>query len=256
MTDLKAIIFDVDGTLAETEEAGHRVAFNQAFAETGLDWHWSVDLYGGLLDVAGGKERIRYYLQQYQPSLAAKLVAQGQSQTFVKQLHALKSQHYQQLLQQGLPLRTGVRRLLMAAQQAGVRLAIATTSAPQNVTTLLKTAIAPESLTWFELVAAGDIVSRKKPAPDIYDYVLNKMAIDPADCLVIEDSPQGLAAATQAGLRTVVTVNSYTRHYQYPQAALVLDHLGEPDQLFTAIAGDPGGDRYFTLALAQRLLRQ
>ncbi|MFE4108042.1 HAD-IA family hydrolase [Almyronema epifaneia] len=252
MSDLKALIFDVDGTLAETEQDGHRIAFNQAFAALGLDWHWSVEQYGELLEVAGGKERIRYYLQQYHPNLPY----DQRSPAFVAQLHGLKNQYYQQLLQQGkIALRPGVQRLILAARQAQLRLAIATTSAPHNVMPLLRKTIGADSPNWFEVIAAGDIVRQKKPEPDIYHYVLEAMAIAPAHCLVIEDSPQGLAAATQAGLKTVITVNRYTCRYTYPQAALVLDHLGEPEKPFIAIAGNPEGDRYFTLDLAQRLLR-
>ncbi|WP_346290676.1 HAD family hydrolase [Sphaerothrix gracilis] len=252
MPDLKALIFDVDGTLAETEQNGHRVAFNQAFAEAGLDWHWSVEQYGELLEVAGGKERIRHYIRQYQSHLPTT----KRTAAFVAQLHGLKSQQYQQRLRQGkIPLRPGVQRLLTAARQAGLRLAIATTSASHSVMPLLRTQLAADSPNWFEVIAAGDIVRHKKPEPDIYQYVLESMAIAPAHCLVIEDSPQGLAAATRAGLKTVITVNSYTCRYEYPQASLVLDHLGEPDQPFQVIAGDTGGDRYFTLDLAQRLLQ-
>lgn len=250
MTKLQALIIDVDGTLADTERDGHRVAFNQAFAEAGLDWNWSVTLYGELLAIAGGKERICHYLDQYLKDFDPPTDLDG----FIAALHAAKTRHYQNLLAQGgIPLRPGVRRLLEEAQGQGVRLAIATTSALPNVTALLKTALAPESSAWFEVIAAGDIVPTKKPAPDIYHYALKAMGLDAQDCLAIEDSHHGLSAASQAGLKTVVTVNDYTRNQDFSEAVLVLDHLGEPDHPFTVLAGDSGGMSYLDISLAHRL---
>lgn len=254
MAQLQALIFDMDGTLAETERDGHRLAFNRTFVEFGLPWNWSVGLYGKLLEVAGGKERIRYYCDRYCPEFPAK---QPDFPGLVAQLHRRKTEHFRDILAQGkIPLRPGVQRLLQAAREQGVRLAIATTSAPDNVYALLQTTLGANAHTWFEVIAAGDIVPAKKPAPDIYDYVLDKMALSPAHALVIEDSHQGLQAAIGAGLTTVVTVNDYTRHHDLTQAALVLNHLGEPSLPFEALAGDVGNAYYFTLDVAHVLLSQ
>ena len=148
-----------------------------------------------------------------------------------------------------------MRRLLDEARQTGVRLAIATTSALDNVIALLETAIAPDSPQWFEIIAAGDIVPAKKPAPDIYHYVLQQMQLEPQQCLVIEDSEAGLQAASQASLNTVVTVNDYTRSQDFSSAVLVLNHLGEPDCPFAVIQGDAGAATYFDLAIADNLLK-
>lgn len=256
MKQLQALIFDVDGTLAETERDGHRVAFNRAFAAAGLDWHWTPDRYGELLSIAGGKERIHHYIQQscsgFRPpdKLATDLSA------WIAALHAAKTAHYQQLLQEGIiPLRPGVNRLIQTARQQGIRLAIATTSALENVLALLETAIGSDALHWFEVIAAGDIVPAKKPAPDIYFYVLQALNLEAQDCLVIEDSDQGLQAALQAGLTTVVTLNDYTRGHDLSGATLVLNHLGEPEHPFEVIAGDAGSATYLDLALADRLLQ-
>lgn len=252
MATLKALIFDVDGTLAETERDGHRVAFNQTFQSAGLDWHWSVELYGELLQVAGGKERIRFYLEHYSPPTPA--VADWQ--TFIADLHRAKTIRYTTLLKSGsIQLRPGVRRVIQTAKEAGVRLAIATTSRLENALALLETALAPEAPQWFDIIAAGDIVPHKKPAPDIYHYVLDQMALPADHCLVVEDSEHGLAAATAAGLTTVVTVNDYTRTQDFTQASLVLSHLGDPDQASKVLAGSPLSDPYFTLAGAESLLR-
>jgi beta-phosphoglucomutase-like phosphatase (HAD superfamily) len=250
MKTLEALIFDVDGTLAETERDGHRVAFNQAFQEFGLPWHWPVGLYGQLLRVAGGKERIRYYMHRYQPKFEAE-----DSDGLVIALHQAKAQHFQALVEGNvIPLRPGVRRLIEAARKQGIRLAIATTSAKDSVMPLLEQLLGPESPGWFEAIAAGDMVPAKKPAPDIYNLVVSTMDLNPAACLVIEDSQQGLEAATAAGLTTVVTVNDYTRKQALTSARLVINHLGEPNLPFEVLHGQAAQTYYFSLDLAQTLL--
>ena len=228
---LQGLIFDVDGTLANTERDGHRVAFNRAFAEAGLDWHWSVEFYGKLLTVSGGKERIKYFLQQYLPDYQPpeKLA------DFVAYLHKLKTKHYLELLRSGtIQLRPGTQRLIAEARTAGIALAIATTTSFPNVVALLEKYL---DLDWFETIAAGDIVPAKKPAPDIYHYVIEKMKLPPESLLVLEDSDNGLESATAAGLKTIVTVNNYTEQQDFSQAALVVSDLGEPDQPCRVIQG-------------------
>ena len=252
MAVLKALIFDVDGTLAETERDGHRVAFNQTFQAAGLDWHWSADLYGDLLQVAGGKERIRFFIDKYQPPLPEV----PDWANFIAELHKDKTGRYTALLQSGnIQLRPGVRRLITEAREAGVRLAIATTSRLENALALLTTALSPNSPDWFDVIAAGDIVPNKKPASDIYHYVLDKMALPAQHCLVIEDTEHGLIAATGAGLTTVVTVNDYTQTQNFATAALVLSHLGEPNHPSQALRGTDLPQGYFDLAIAAKLLQ-
>jgi HAD superfamily hydrolase (TIGR01509 family) len=248
---LKALIFDVDGTLADTERDGHRVAFNQAFQAANLDWEWSVELYGELLSITGGKERIRYYLEKYNPSFEAPTDLKD----FIAGLHAAKTEHYCTLLAEGrIPLRTGVERLLQEARDAGLRLAIATTTTLPNVTVLLEHTLGKESLDWFDIIAAGDIVPAKKPAPDIYIHVLEKMGWAPQDCLALEDSENGLLSAAQADLKTVITINDYTHNHKFDGAALVLDCFGEPAVPFQVMAGNAAGAGYFSVDLARSLL--
>ena len=235
---LEALIFDVDGTLADTERDGHRPAFNAAFREAGLDWHWDEALYGELLAVTGGKERMLHFATRHRPDFA-RLPDVAER---VAALHKAKTRNYTQLAATGsIPLRPGVARLLQEARAAGLRLAIATTTTPENVSALLVPALGPDAMGWFEVIGAGDVVSAKKPAPDIYLWVLERLGLPASACLAFEDSENGLKASLGAGLATVVTPCDYTRSQDFSGATAVLDSLegmAMPD-LRTWLSGTP-----------------
>lgn len=242
---LEALIFDVDGTLADTERDGHRIAFNKAFNEFGLDWDWDVDLYEQLLAVTGGKERIRFYVDSFNNTY----VKPADFDDLVVALHKAKTRHYTEMLANGaIPMRPGVVRLLQEARDVGLRLAIATTTTPENVTALLRHSLDKDAEKWFEVIAAGDIVPAKKPAPDIYDYALEKMGLKPEQCIAFEDSENGIRSSRGARLPTIVTINDYTRNHDFEGALSVLSDLGEPGQPAQAIAGKAPAQGHLSVA--------
>lgn len=224
MSTLKALIFDIDGTLADTERDGHRVAFNAAFEEARLPWRWDVRLYGELLAVTGGKERMVHFAREHAPVLAAS----PEFPNLIRKLHTLKTQHYIQLVQAGrISFRPGIARLILDARAAGIRLAIATTTSPENVHALLRASLGLDAEGWFDAIGAGDIVPSKKPAPDIYQWVLERLGLEAAACLAIEDSENGLRAACGAGIPTLVTKNDYTHGHNFSGALAVLPDLAD-----------------------------
>lgn len=252
-TELKAFIFDVDGTLADTERDGHRVAFNRAFEEYGLDWQWSVETYGELLAVTGGKERMQFYTEKF----LAKENIPDKIESLIPELHQAKTRHYTELLSTGaIPLRPGVERLINEARQRGFRLAIATTTTPENVTALLIHTLGEDSIKWFEVIAAGDIVPAKKPAPDIYDYALKSMQLDADQCIAFEDSINGIKSSLGANLNTIITINDYTKDDDFSNASIVLDQMGEPGQAFSVLAGNADNATYLDCDLVIKLHQQ
>lgn len=226
---LKALIFDVDGTLADTEEA-HRSAFNEAFRRHSLDWNWSRPKYAHLLRTGGGKERIGAYID----SLPLEPAHRRALRTCVADMHATKTRLYTEMIRSGqVPLRDGVERLIDDAAAAGIELAIASTTTLANIEALLHTTLGSQSLQRFAAIGAGDQVHRKKPAPDIYQFVLRVLRRSADECVAIEDSSNGLIAAKAAGLYTVVTPSYWTRDEDFAAADLVLPSLGSPARPLT-----------------------
>jgi beta-phosphoglucomutase-like phosphatase (HAD superfamily) len=220
---LKALIFDVDGTLADTE-AVHLRAFNQAFEQEDMGWHWTLAHYTELLAVSGGKERMLHHWRQVNPDL--KELDGGAVQATIDRLHEIKTAFYEDAVNLGAAaFRPGVLALMDEARSAGLKLAIATTTSPANIAALLR---GPMGADWREnFVAVGDASNApvKKPHPQVYLKVLADMGLPPADCLAFEDSANGLQAATAAGLTTVITPNPFTAHHDFSGALRVLPDL-------------------------------
>lgn len=222
-TMLKALIFDVDGTLADTENA-HRAAFNAAFAEVGRDWVWDEALYTRLLEVSGGKERILHYWRSIQPDL--KDIGGAGVRDTVARIHEIKTAAYERAVQEGaVQLRPGVLRLIESAWAAGLRLAIATTTSPVNIAALLRAAIGPDWPHFFQVVEDASTAPEKKPNPQVYLQLLRRLGLTGSECLAFEDSANGLRAATSAGLATLITPNAYTAHQDFRGALRVLPDL-------------------------------
>lgn len=249
---MSALIFDCDGVLADTERDGHRPAFNQTFREFGLPVEWSEDEYAVKLQIAGGKERMASELTpEFVRAHDLPSDPEGQAE-YLAQLHKRKTQIYTEMVAAGrLPTRPGIRRIITEAQDAGWTMAVASTSAEPSVRAILEQAIGPERVARFDLILAGDVVPKKKPAPDIYLLALERLGIGPEDALVIEDSRNGLVAAIGAGLRTVMTVNGYTEEEDSSEAILVVTSLGDPGGECTRVIANRSPARpgdYITLA--------
>jgi len=252
------LIFDCDGVLADTERDGHRVAFNQTFREFGLPVEWSEEEYAVKLQIAGGKERMASLLT------AAFVRANGLPEDPDGQLaelakwHKRKTAIYTEMVVDGkLPTRPGIRRIIAAAIDAGWKVAVASTSAEASVRAILERAAGPERAARFDAVLAGDVVEHKKPAPDIYLMALERLGVPAAETLVIEDSRNGLLAATAAGLRCVMTVNGYTEEEDSSEAILVVTSLGDPDGERTRVIANRGAARpadHITLTDLERCL--
>ncbi|ADZ69412.1 HAD-IA family hydrolase [Polymorphum gilvum] len=219
---LRALIFDVDGTLSETEEV-HRRAFNEAFAAAGLDWHWDAALYGRLLKVTGGKERIAAFVRDH--------LGQAPDPERIAVLHAAKTARYGALVAQGgLTLRPGIAALIADARAAGLRLAVATTTSGPNVESLCRSCFGAPMAEVFDAIAAGDEVAAKKPAPDVYRLALDRLGLAAQDCVALEDSRNGLLSARAAGLRCLVSPSRYTAGEDFAEADARVD-------CFSAVAG-------------------
>jgi HAD superfamily hydrolase (TIGR01509 family) len=235
---LEALIFDLDGTLADTEET-HRQAFNAAFIEFELWWDWSPRRYAELLHVSGGKERIAHYVE----SLGLPPAERARVLGLVPSLHRTKTRIYTELLEQGKrPFRPGVAKLLQAASDAGLKLAIASTTSSANIDALLRANLAPAPHLAFSVIACADQVRAKKPAPDIYQLVLSSLHLPATSCIAFEDSVNGLRAAKAAGLVTVVTPSRWNTGEDFSAADRVLASLEEIDV--------PGLERLLGEALA------
>jgi HAD superfamily hydrolase (TIGR01509 family) len=234
------LIFDCDGVLADTERNGHLPAFNQTFTEFGLTVRWSDPDYAEKLRIGGGKERMASLLTpEFVAANGLPADEEGQ-QEVLTQWHRRKTAIYTAMVESGaLPARPGIARLASEADAAGWRLAVASTSAEPSVRAVLDHVVGSELATRFR-VFAGDVVPRKKPAPDIYLLALDELAADPEATLVIEDSGNGVEAAVAAGLRTLVTVSSYTIDEDFTGASLVVTSLGDATEPAHVIA-DPLG---------------
>lgn len=237
---IKALLWDVDGVLAETERDGHRVAFNQAFEAHGLPWRWSVERYGELLNITGGRERLLHDMHSRgdAPPLS------GERDALARAVHATKNRIYGELVRtQGLPLREGVRELMDECRTRGVRMGITTTTSKSNLEALLHTHLGPEWASWFAALVCGEDVARKKPDPEVYLQALRRLRVGPLDAVAIEDSPGSVAAARAADVPVAVTRSVYFATAPIDGAIAIGPSLGQRTGWRPAAAHDVNTDR-------------
>ena len=234
---LKALLFDVDGTLADTEAHGHLPAYNRAFRDLDLNWKWSRKLYRDLLEVPSGRERIAHYIDRYKPDFGRHdNHARKDKDDWVKAVHERKSNCFRDRLKTGqVPLREGVERLLTQAHEAGLRIAIVTNASSATLQPFLEFALGPKLSGYIHTIVSGDHGCKRKPAPDIYLQACHQLDLHPWECVAIEDSAMGLEAAYAAGIPAVVTINADTRSQDLGHAQLVVNSLGEPGTVVRVI---------------------
>lgn len=222
MTEIKSIFFDQDGVIVDTERDGHRVAFNETFKTFGFDFQWSVEEYHELLQIAGGKERMVHYLHTKGFN---KPISHAEEEQLIKNMHKAKTEKFIELIESGkLPLRPGVKRLMKEANQAGVIIGVCTTSDEKAANAIAKLYL---SDIHFGVFLAGDVVGKKKPDPEIYLLAMQKTGLKPEECVVIEDSKNGLMAAKSAKMNTIITTNPYTEKEDLDQADIIISCLGD-----------------------------
>jgi HAD superfamily hydrolase (TIGR01509 family) len=229
---VKAIIFDCDGVLVDTERDAHRVGFNLAFKQFGIDAEWSVELYGRLVLIAGGKERMRGYFDEF--GWPAGTETDEQKDALILALHLAKTKITSEIVS-SLPVRPGILRIIDEAMAAGVKLGVCTTSNPKFIDAVLDL-FGQERKAYFSFVHAGDVVAKKKPAPDIYLLALETLGLPTHECIVIEDSRNGLLAATRAGLPTLITTSTYTIDEDFDEAVKVVSELGDEPNVQVRLA--------------------
>ncbi len=250
MHELKAIIFDVDGTLAATEET-HRQAFNEAFREFDIPFQWSVPEYIKLLSISGGKERTYKFLKSQSYDVPGK----ENLRDYTQKLHQRKSEIYREKLVAGhIGLRNGVERLIKEAKQKGIIMAIATSTSTANVEVLLKNALGGVALSYFDTLVSCDLVADKKPSPAVYQYALANLGIKSENCIAVEDTCNGNLAALAVGMKTIITTHPLTADEDFTGALLVIDQLGEPDDHFTVTSGDPHGADFVNIDLLEKII--
>lgn len=230
MGKLRAVFFDQDGVIIETEKDGHRVAFNSAFKEFGLEFEWDVQYYHDLLKVGGGKERLKYFLENIKFN---GMEYNNSPDNYIKKIHLRKTEIFVELIRSGiLPLRPGIRRLMEEINNKGLLLGICTTSNEKAALAVEKYMLTGIKI---DFILSGDIVKHKKPDPEIYRMALEKSGVSPENVFVVEDSRIGVLAGKTAGISVIATLNEYTKNEDVSLADIIVNSLGEPESDYNEI---------------------
>ena len=223
MAKIRAAFFDQDGVIIDTERDGHRVSFNMTFKEFGFSDEWDADYYHELLQIAGGKERMKHH---WKTKGFSRSLTEAEIDNLVKEMHKRKTALFVELIESGkLPLRPGIRRFMKELMEAGIKIGVCTTSNEQAARAITERVLSDIE---FDIVLAGDVVRNKKPDPEIYNLALSKLGLHPEECFVIEDSRNGVKAAKAARMKTIVTTNGYTENEDVQAGDVIVSSLGEP----------------------------
>ena len=248
---LNAVFFDVDGTIAETEDL-HRRSFNESFKEFSLDWYWDEAIYKELIQMGGGQERIKHYINRAWPEM----LNYKNLTKYISSIHKIKNEIYEDYLtESSIRLRPGVLRLITELREKEVKLGLVSSTSEENVNNLFQKGLKIELNDYFDIVAHGECTINKKPSPEIYEWILEKLKLPPQSCVVIEDSPRGLEAAVGANLRVIITPSVFTENEKFNGAKLVISDLGDYKKPFKYIDGVNCHEKLVNYELLQRLLK-
>ena len=247
---LSAVLFDVDGTIAETEDL-HRRSFNESFKEFNLDWFWDEAIYKELINVGDGMERIKYYIKRAWPEM----LEYKNLNKYMSSIHKVKNEIFRDLvIESKVKPRTGVIRLINDLKKKKTRIAIVSSMNLADLMTLFTEGLNIDPNSTFDLIAHGDCAKNKRPSPEIYEWILEKLRLPPQACVAIEDSPRGVKAAINAKINVLVTPSFYTKDEEFVDAKLVVSSLGDSDKPFEIIKGEVGGEKVVSSDLLSKLI--
>ena len=247
---LSAVFFDVDGTIAETEEL-HRKSFNESFKEFNLDWFWDKPIYKELINIGGGKERIQHYMKRAWPEM----LEYKNLSKYIDSIHKVKNEIYEDYVkEEKLTFRPGVKRLISELKENKIRIALVSSSSKTNIENLLLNGLQFKSIEFFDLIAHGDSTKNKKPSPEIYEWALEKLKLSAQSCIAIEDSPRGIDSAVSAKIKVIATPSELTIDENFEAADLVVSDLGEPGIPFKKLSGSTFGEEKVNVGLLKKLI--
>ena len=249
--DLSAVLFDVDGTIAETEDF-HRKSFNEAFKEFNLDWFWDEAIYRELINIGGGKERIMYHIKKAWPEM----LSYKNLSNYIDSIHKIKNEIYEDYIKDSsIEPRPGIKRLIDELKVNKIKIALVSSTSEINLKNLFKFGLGIDPYSEFDLVAHGDSTKLKKPSSEIYEWALQKLQLPHQACVAIEDSPRGLESSKGATLKTIITPSKLTINEIFKGADLVVSDLGEKDKPFKLISGNCYGKKIIDLELISKLVK-
>ena len=247
---LSAVLFDVDGTIAETEDL-HRRSFNESFKEFNLDWFWDKPIYKELINIGGGKERIQHYMKRAWPEM----LEYKNLSKYIDSIHKVKNEIYEDYVNdEKLILRPGVKRLISEILENKIRIALVSSSSKKNIENLFLKGLDIDPFESFDLIAHGDCTKNKKPSPEIYEWTLEKLKLSAQSCIAIEDSPRGLDSAISANIKVIVTPSELTTDESFMGAELVISDLGEAKKPFKQIHGKTHGEEFVNINLLKKII--